>query len=224
MAPVLLLTALGVKLTSPGPVLYRARRSGVGGAPFEVLKLRTMVQDADRHGAVTVGGDARITAFGRFLRRTKLDEVPQLWNILRGEMSLVGPRPESVSIVEEHFTAEYREVFTVRPGLTCTGTLYYYVFQEHLRPPDGMGPDEFYTRFLLAQKMAGDLYYLQHRSWIYDLQLLVQTALVMGQKVIGRRPGWKPPVDLAAIVGTGPVAARVDQGAPTGKSPAERAR
>lgn len=197
LAPLVLLVAGLIRLTSAGPVLYRARRAGRGGQPFDVLKLRTMVRGADRLGAITVGGDPRVTRLGRVLRLTRLDEVPQLWNILRGEMSLVGPRPESLSIVEEHFTREHREVLALRPGLTSPGTLFYAVYQEHLRPPAEVGPEEFYIRCLLDAKMSADLHYLAHRSLVYDIRLLWETGWVMAQKLLGLRPRWTPPIPLA---------------------------
>lgn len=193
LAPLLLVVAASIKLTSRGPVLYRGRRAGVGGAPFDVLKLRTMVEDADRESAITAGVDARVTPVGRFLRRTKLDELPQLWNVLRGEMSLVGPRPEALSIVEQHFTLEQRGVLAIRPGLTCTGTLFFYVHLEHLEPPEGVGPEEFYVRELLEPKITGDLHYVHHRTLGYDLRLLAQTARLMVCKILGIRPRWSPP-------------------------------
>ncbi len=200
-APVLLLVTGLIKLTSRGPALYRARRAGVGGEPFDVLKFRTMVEGADRQGTITAGADSRITAVGRFLRRTKLDELPQLWNILRGEMSLVGPRPESSNIVEDHFTAAYRDVLAIRPGLTCSGTLYHYVYQEHLRPPAGMDVEEFYVRRLLDPKIALDLHYVHHRTLLYDLKLLAETAWVTALRMLGLEPRWRPPITVS---GTGP--------------------
>ncbi len=196
-APLLLVLAILIKLTSRGPVLYRARRAGRDGVPFDVLKLRTMTDGADRQGSVTVGGDARVTPLGRVLRLTKLDEVPQLWNVLRGEMSLVGPRPESINIVEEHYTAAHREALSILPGLTCSGSLYYYVYQEHLRPEDGVGPEEFYVRELLDAKLAADLHYVHHRSLAYDVRLMAETAWVMVLKVLGLQPRWTPPIPLS---------------------------
>ncbi len=196
LAPVLLLAAAAVKLTSPGPALYRARRAGVGGRTFDVLKLRTMVAGADRQGTITAGADARITAAGRFLRRTKLDELPQLWNVLRGDMSLVGPRPESLNIAREHYTAEQRGALAIRPGLTCTGNLFHYVYQEHLEPPAGESAEDFYVRRLLGPKLALDLHYVRHRSLVYDLKLLAQTAWVVTFKMLGLAPRWRPPVSV----------------------------
>ncbi len=195
LAPVLLIVAASIKLTSRGPVLYRGRRAGIGGAPFDVWKLRTMVEDADRTSAITAGVDARITPFGRLLRRTKLDELPQLWNVLRGEMSLVGPRPEALRIVERHFTLEQRGVLAVRPGLTCTGTLFFYLRLEHLEPPAGVGPEEFYVRELLEPKIDGDLHYVRHRTLAYDLRLLAETTRVVVFKSLGLEPRWSPPGD-----------------------------
>ncbi|MEM7588074.1 MAG: sugar transferase [Acidobacteriota bacterium] len=198
-SPVLAVIAVLIKLTSRGPVLYRARRAGLHGVPFEVLKLRTMTDGADRHGTITVGGDARVTPLGRLLRLTKLDEVPQLWNVLRGEMALVGPRPESLNIVEEHYTAAHRQALSVRPGLTCSGSLYYYVYQEHLRPPAGVGPETFYVRELLDAKIAADLHYVEHRSMAYDLRLIVETVWVMLCKILGVAPRWQPPIPVASL-------------------------
>ena len=195
-SPLLLLVAGLIKLTSRGPAIYRARRAGVGGAPFDVLKLRTMVRDADREGTITSGTDTRITPVGHVLRGTKLDELPQLWNILRGEMSLVGPRPESLDIVEDHFTPEHRGVLAVRPGLTCTGNLYHYIHQEHLEPPAGMSAEAFYVRHLLDPKIALDLHYVRHRTLAYDLRLLWQTSWILGLKMVGITPRWRPPVTV----------------------------
>ncbi len=196
LAPVLLLAAATVKLSSRGPVIYRARRAGTGGEPFDVLKFRTMVAGADRQGAITSGADARITAAGRLLRRTKVDELPQLWNVLRGEMSLVGPRPESLNIVEDHYTAEHREALAIRPGLTCTGNLYHYVYQEHLEPPAGQSAEEFYVRHLLDAKIAADLHYVRHRTLSYDLRLICETAWILLLKTVGITPRWRPPVEV----------------------------
>ncbi len=196
LAPVMLLVAGLIRLTSRGPALYRARRAGIGGVAFDVLKFRTMVEHADRQGAITPGEDSRITPIGHFLRRAKLDELPQLWNILRGEMSLVGPRPESLSIVEGHFTALHRGVLAIRPGLTCPGNLYYYLYQEHLRPPAGMSAEEFYVGRLLDAKIAADLHYVHHRTLSYDLRLLAETVSAMALKMMGRAPRWQPPIRL----------------------------
>ena len=163
--PILVITAIAVKLTSPGPVFYGARRAGLDGTPIRVWKFRTMVTGADKQATVTIGSDSRITGIGKLLRTSKLDEIPQLWNILSGEMSVVGPRPESLDIVEQHFTPKERETLAVLPGLTCPGNLLYYVFHEDLQPPAGVSANEFYVAHLLRPKLLADLYYVRHRSF-----------------------------------------------------------
>lgn len=197
VSPVLLLAALAIKLDSPGPVLYHARRAGLGGRPIAVYKLRTMVVDADRRSPVTVGGDSRITRVGRWLRATKIDELPQLWNILRGEMALVGPRPESLLIVQEYYGQSGLETLSVRPGLTCPGNLLYYVFHEDLTAPAGMDEGAFYARYLLTPKLLADLHYVRNRSLAYDWRLMVQTLWIVGIKLLGRQPNWQPEFALA---------------------------
>ncbi len=117
-APILILIACAVKLTSRGPILFRQVRVGRGGVPFKIVKFRTMSVGAEARGlGITVGGDARITTLGRFLRRYKLDELPQLWNVLVGEMSLVGPRPE-VPVYVARYSQLQRGVLALRPGIT----------------------------------------------------------------------------------------------------------
>src|SRR5262249_54254296 len=125
LLPIMAVLAIAVKLTSPGEVVYRARRMGRFGQPFCMYKFRTMVTGADRIGPlVTAGDDPRITLLGRYLRHSKLDELPSLWNVLRGDMSLVGPRPENeVSVAQ--YTEAQRCVLKVRPGLTSLATLKY---------------------------------------------------------------------------------------------------
>src|SRR5215471_6047307 len=123
LSPLLLLIILVMKLTDRGPVFYRQKRVGQDGIPFNIWKFRTMVPDADKHGpSVTGTGDKRITYLGRILRRTKLDELPQLWNVLRGEMSLVGPRPE-VPCYVELYTAAQRTILEHKPGITDLASL-----------------------------------------------------------------------------------------------------
>lgn len=192
LLPLLVGAALAVKLSSPGSIFYGARRAGRHGKAIRVWKFRTMVAGADRSATVTVGGDARITRVGKWLRATKLDEVPQLLNILRGEMSVVGPRPESLDIVEAHYTEEERETLRVRPGLTCPGNLVYYVFHEDLCPPEGISPNAFYAEHLLKPKLLADLYYVRHQSLNFDFQLMVDTVRILIAKWRGKNPQWTP--------------------------------
>src|SRR2546428_688896 len=125
LGPLLLLIGMLIKLDSPGPVFFRQERIGKGFRPFLIYKLRTMVQNAPQTGApITSGNDPRITAVGRFLRKTKIDELPQLINVLNGDMSLVGPRPEIRQYVDA-YRQDYEEILTVRPGITDLASLKY---------------------------------------------------------------------------------------------------
>lgn len=174
LSPLLLALALWVKLSSPGSIFYRARRVGRGGQPFHLYKFRTMVADADRQGpGITTATDSRITPVGRFLRRTKLDELPQLLNVLQGEMSLVGPRPEDPRYVAL-YTAEQQRVLQVRPGITSAASLRYRNESELLRGRDW---ETVYTQEILPHKLALELDYLRQRTFWRDLGLIGQTLL-----------------------------------------------
>jgi lipopolysaccharide/colanic/teichoic acid biosynthesis glycosyltransferase len=192
VSPVLLLAGLAIRFDSPGPIVYHARRAGLGGRPITVYKLRTMVVDADQRSPVTVGGDDRITRVGRWLRATKIDELPQLWNVLRGEMALVGPRPESLSIVQTYYDQYGLETLSIRPGLTCSGNLLYYVFHEKLTAPAAMDEATFYARYLLRPKLFADLHYVRNRSLAYDWRLIFQTLWIVSAKLAGMNPNWQP--------------------------------
>jgi lipopolysaccharide/colanic/teichoic acid biosynthesis glycosyltransferase len=170
LVPVLVAIAVAVKLDSPGPVLYRQQRVSRGGRLFRLLKFRTMVVNADRLAPnVSATGDPRVTRVGRLLRRTYLDELPQLLNVLRGDMSLVGPRPETPEFVAL-FTPEERQVLTVRPGLAGPSTLAFMDEAEILASTDD--PVAYYTTTLLHDRVKADLTYLDHCSIGYDIRLL----------------------------------------------------
>jgi lipopolysaccharide/colanic/teichoic acid biosynthesis glycosyltransferase len=169
LSPLLLVLALIVRLTSPGPALYRATRVGRGGELFTLYKVRSMVADADKHGpAVTGSGDPRITPIGRVLRRTKLDELPQFFNVLRGDMSLVGPRPEDPRYVA-HYTPTQREVLSVRPGITSPATLHY-------RHEEALVTSEaHYIAEIMPAKLAIELGYIRQATLRSDIGILVRT-------------------------------------------------
>lgn len=172
LAPVLLLIALWVKLDSPGPVFFRQERVGRFGRPFFIHKFRTM--RVDNAGLqITVGVDPRITRAGRVLRAAKLDELPQLWDVLRGAMSLVGPRPEVPRYVAL-YTPEQRKVLDVRPGITGMASIDYIDENEILaRSSD---PERTYIEEILPAKLALDLRYVQERSLALDLRILLITV------------------------------------------------
>jgi len=172
VSPVIGVAALAVKLDSRGSAFYRGERIGLEGRPFRILKLRSMAPGADRVGpAVTIAGDPRITRVGRVLRRTRLDELPQLWNVIRGDMSLVGPRPEHPEYVRL-YTPEQRRVLTVRPGITSNTSL---AFHDEERLLAKHGGESSYAVALLPQKLALDLEYVEHHSLGGDLQILGRT-------------------------------------------------
>ena len=175
LAPLLALIALAVRVTSRGPVLFAQERVGKDGAPFRLLKFRTMVADAPARGpAVTAAGDPRITRLGAVLRRWKLDELPQLLNVLAGDMSLVGPRPE-VPCYVSHYTPAQREILRVRPGITDPATLTY--VDESGVLAAFADPERAYVEAVLPRKIELSLAYLAHRSLRTDLGVLARTAL-----------------------------------------------
>ncbi len=176
LSPLLALIALLVCLTSPGPVFYRARRVGRGGREFTLYKFRSMVADADRRGpGITTAGDPRVTPLGRILRRTKLDELPQLWNVLRGDMSLVGPRPEDPRYVAL-YTPEQRRVLDVRPGITSLASLEYRNEEAILRGPDW---EQRYIHEVMPAKLAIDLRYVQGATLFSDILIILRTLLAL---------------------------------------------
>jgi lipopolysaccharide/colanic/teichoic acid biosynthesis glycosyltransferase len=172
LSPVLVACCLAIKLESRGPVFYRARRAGWKGEPLMLLKFRKM-HDGATGQSLTGHADARFTRIGRFLARTKLDELPQLWNVLRGQMSLVGPRPEDPGFVELH-RDDYAEILSVRPGVTGLCQLAFAKEAEILDQGDMIG---HYVDRILPQKVHLDLLYARSRSFRSDLRILVWTVL-----------------------------------------------
>jgi lipopolysaccharide/colanic/teichoic acid biosynthesis glycosyltransferase len=171
LAPALVVIACVVRLSGPGPVVYRGWRVGRGGRPFHILKFRTMAPSADKGSEITVNHDPRVTPMGRLLRATKLDELPQLINVLRGEMSLVGPRPESPHYVAR-YAPEQRAVLGVRPGITGPSQV---LFRHEERLLFGPDPESYYLSAVMPAKLAVDLEYVQHHSLQRDLIILVHT-------------------------------------------------
>jgi lipopolysaccharide/colanic/teichoic acid biosynthesis glycosyltransferase len=175
-SPVLAAAAVAIKLDDGGPVLYRQRRVGYRGEDFDLLKLRTMVVGAERQGAgfAVDRGDPRITRTGRILRRVSLDELPQLWNVVRGDMSLIGPRP-TLRYQVEQYTPRQRRRLDVKPGLT------------------GWAQVNGRTKLPWDERIELDVWYVEHRSPWVDLKILLRTplALVTGTYK-GETGGWKP--------------------------------
>ncbi|MBX2982887.1 MAG: sugar transferase [Flavobacteriales bacterium] len=181
LLPLLLLFALAVAFTSPGGAFFRQVRVGKEGRPFRLLKFRTMRPGSEAQGQLTIGGrDPRITGIGYFLRKTKLDELPQLWNVLIGDMSVVGPRPEVPKYVAM-YSNEERIILSVRPGITGMASINYIDENEMLaRAGD---PERAYIEEVMPAKLALDMKYVQERNFGLDLRIILATV----GKVFG---GW----------------------------------
>jgi lipopolysaccharide/colanic/teichoic acid biosynthesis glycosyltransferase len=180
LSPVLLVVALLIKIDSPGPVFFLQERVGRRFRPFHIYKFRTMVPEAPRLGKlITVGEDPRITRIGRVLRLTKIDELPQLLNVLKGDMSLVGPRPEVRQYVEL-FRPDYEEILQVSPGITDLASLRYRRESEILGQAEN--PEERYVREILPEKIRLAKEYLHRSSFWFDAGLIVQTLVVLVKK------------------------------------------
>ena len=173
LLPVLATIALCIKLVDKGPVFYRQRRIGLHGEAFDIIKFRSMIVDADKRGlSVTKDGDSRITSIGRVLRKTKLDELPQLLNVLRGEMSLVGPRPEVPKYVAS-YTEQQRQVLGLKPGITDLASLTFRNEEELLRSvPD---VERYYIANCVPEKIRLNLEYAQRASVWEDTKIILKT-------------------------------------------------
>lgn len=177
LLPALVAIALAVKLSSRGPVIFRQVRVGQDGRPFVILKFRTMRVGSDRGTAnVSPAGDPRVTRVGRFLRSSHLDELPQLVNVVRGDMRLVGPRPETPEFVA-CYSASERKVLEVKPGFVGPSTLAFMDEADRLAEADD--PAEYYERVLLHERVRVDLRYLDERSTAYDMRLIARHAAAL---------------------------------------------
>jgi len=173
LSPVFGLVACCIKLTSRGPMLYRQVRIGKDGRPFQILKFRSMKMESSiRDLKITVAGDSRVTPVGKLLRRYKVDELPQLWNVIRGQMSLVGPRPE-VPVYIEEYTSEQRAVLSARPGITDPASLAYRHEEELLAGHSD--PEQFYRTKILPDKLACNMAYLEKVTLQSDIRIIVKT-------------------------------------------------
>jgi lipopolysaccharide/colanic/teichoic acid biosynthesis glycosyltransferase len=173
LLPLFLVIALWVTLDSRGGVFFVQQRVGRKGKPFGLIKFRTMRPKAEESGKLTVGKDRRITRAGEFLRKYKLDELPQLWNVLVGDMSFVGPRPEVPEYVEL-YDPEQREVLSVRPGITDEASIAYFDESELLA--NSPNPEETYVREIMPEKLNINLAYLKRRNFFSDLVVIFRTV------------------------------------------------
>jgi lipopolysaccharide/colanic/teichoic acid biosynthesis glycosyltransferase len=176
-SPLIAAAAIAVRLDSPGPAFYSGARAGRDGKPFRIHKLRTMRAGATGP-SITAGDDPRITPTGRFLRRTKIDELPQLLNVVKGEMSLVGPRPEDPEYVAL-YTPEQRRLLSVRPGITGPAALAFADEETILSGGDG---ERRYVEQLMPRKLALELAYAEKATFTSDLAILLRTARVLARR------------------------------------------
>lgn len=192
LSPVLAVAALGIRVSSAGPILYRARRVGRDGRIFCMYKFRSMHIDRDSSASrITARGDPRIFAFGLWLRHLKLDELPQLLNVLRGEMSIVGPRPEDPQIFADHYTPAHLETLRARPGLASPGSIYNYTHGERLL--EAGDAERSYVEQLLPIKLALDTIYIRKSSFAYDITIILRTIWVIVASAMGVRHFPEPP-------------------------------
>ena len=188
-SPIYLFTIIIIKIVSPGPVIYKAIRVGKDGKLFKCYKFRSMRVDSGKVRLTTLENDVRIFPFGRFIRNTKIDEMPQVFNIFRGDMSVVGPRPEDQENAEKVYIGEFKHIMDVKPGLTSTASLYDYTHGELLYD------EESYETVFLPKKLKLELYYVNHRSVWYDLWLIIKTAWLIILKTCGKKE-FKEPKEL----------------------------
>jgi len=175
LSPLLIVIAVGIIIDSKGGVFYKQKRIGKNGKAFMLYKFRSMRSGADRKGLITVGSnDDRTTKVGRFIRKYKLDELPQLINILKNEMSVVGPRPEVEKYVQL-YTAEQRKVLNVKPGLTDLASLAYINENEILG--QAKDPEKTYVEQIMPAKLRLNLEYIEKQSFWFDLQIIAKTLM-----------------------------------------------
>ena len=179
-SPLYVLTWLIIKIVSPGPAIYKAKRVGKGGELFDCYKFRSMRVDSGKIKLTTLQNDDRIYPFGRFIRKVKIDEIPQVVNILKGEMSVVGPRPEDKDNADKVYVGEYKHILDIKPGLTSPASLYDYTHGELYED------EELYEKEFMPKKLRLELYYVRQRSFWYDILLVLRTAWLIILKSWGK--------------------------------------
>lgn len=180
LTPLFALVSLAIILESSGSPFYGGWRVGKDGKRFRMWKFRTMVSGADRlGGAITTRRDVRITKIGWFLRKSKLDELPQFFNLLLGDLTLIGPRPEDSGIVDQ-FTPEQRQILRVKPGITGPVQLHYTAVEAEAIPDD-KNAQQFYIDHLLDRKLRLDLEYIKRRTFFSDCRVVLQTVFLMAR-------------------------------------------
>ena len=185
-SPVYIISWIVIKVVSPGSAIYKAERVGKNGKLFKCYKFRSMRVDSGKVRLTTLENDDRIFPFGKFIRKAKIDEMPQVVNILKGEMSVVGPRPEDKENADKVYVGEYVHIMDVKPGLTSTASLYDYTHGEKF------GDEETYEKEFMPKKLKLELYYVNHRSFWYDVVLVLRTAWLIILKTCGKNEFEEP--------------------------------
>ncbi len=185
LSPILIISTLGILLSDFGPIIYKAKRAGKNGEILKILKFRSMRISKKEQSKITSKNDSRIFGFGNFMRLTKIDELPQFFNILKGEMNIIGPRPEDISIVKDYYDELMMESLCVNPGLASPGSLYNYTHVEDLLNEENA--EEFYIKEILPLKVRMDVVYVRNRSLLYDLSIIMKTCMIIFNRSIGRK-------------------------------------
>lgn len=193
--PLICISAIGIFFSSTGPVIHRAKRVGKDGKVFTMYKLRTMKVEAICSSNITSPEDSRVFAFGKLLRKIKLDELPQFFNILVGDMSIVGPRPESQVIVEKYYTPWMLETLSIRPGITSPGALYNYKMTDILIDPNN--PEKSYVEKMLPAKLALERAYIERSNFLSDIEYIYHTIRAVITMILNKKV-YIPRIDVDA--------------------------
>ena len=185
-SPVYIITYIIIKVVSPGPAFFKAKRVGLRGKVFDCYKFRSMRVDSGKVKLTTLQNDDRIFPFGKFIRKTKIDEMPQALNILFGDMSVVGPRPEDTVNADKMYQGEFKHILDVKPGLTSPASLYDYTHGEKYED------EALYEKEFVPQKLRLELYYVKHQNFWYDIKLILKTAWIIIQTFCGKEEFEKP--------------------------------
>lgn len=188
---VYILTIIIIKIVSPGPAIYKAQRVGLHGQLFTCYKFRSMRVESGKVKLTTLQNDDRIFPFGKFIRKMKIDEMPQVVNILKGDMGIVGPRPEDEVNADFYYQGEYKHILDVKPGLTSLASMYDYTHGERYEDP------ELYEKEFVPQKLKLEMYYVDHKSFFYDNWLIIRTAWTIIRVACGK-DDFKVPKELNA--------------------------
>lgn len=181
-SPVMLIVAVIVKVTSPGPILFSQKRLTKGMREFNIYKFRSMVSNElrEKNTVQIKGSSSEITPIGKFMRKTKLDELPQFWNILKGDMSFIGPRPELPRRLK-YYDDRQKEIFSVRSGISSPASIVF--SDEEYLMNQVKDPEKFYIEQIMPYKIELNLYYIEHQSFFYDIWLIIATLLKIVNKV-----------------------------------------